>query len=138
MARPFKYPVIEKNCPVCGNIFNAQGRSKKHKTTCSHACANTFFRSGINHPNWRESSYRTTCFHYHKHECVVCKENKLVEVHHLDENNQNNSPSNLVPLCPTHHQYWHSRHKADVELIIYNYVKAFLESINESKTKETN
>jgi hypothetical protein len=28
-------------------------------------------------------------------------------------------------LCPTHHQYWHSRYKEEIEDKIYNYIKEF-------------
>ena len=93
--------------------------------TCSHSCANTYFRSGINNPNWKENTYRTTCFLYHKKECIICGENKIVEVHHLDENNKNNSPNNLIPLCPTHHQYWHSRYKVEIEQKVIDYITEF-------------
>ena len=119
-----KYERIIKECPVCKNEFETLSGHKREKTTCSHSCSNTFFRSGDNNPNWKEDSYRTTCFLYHKKECVVCGENNIVEVHHLDEDNKNNSPYNLIPLCPTHHQYWHSRYRGEVEPIIINYIKS--------------
>lgn len=35
--------------------------------------------------------------------CVICGFDKVVELHHLDENNKNNSKSNLICLCPNHH-----------------------------------
>ncbi len=117
-----KYPLITKICPVCSTSFEARLWGKKEKTTCSHSCSNTFFRSGKNNGNWNDDSYRSTCFLYHKKECVVCKESNIVEVHHLDENKNNNSPENLIPLCPTHHQYWHSRYKEQIEEIISKYI----------------
>ena len=49
----------------------------------------------------------------------------MVEVHHLDENHKNNSPSNLIPLCPTHHQYWHSRYKEEIEQIVIDYITEY-------------
>lgn len=119
-------PKIEKICPICGKNFETVTWSnKKEKTTCSKSCANSFFRSGLDNPNWKDNSYRTTCFYYHKKECVICGEKKIVEVHHMDENHMNNKPENLVPLCPTHHQYWHSRYKEEIENKIYNYIKEF-------------
>ena len=95
----------KKECPICGKSFISKS------VTCSYACANAHFRSGENHGNWKESTYKTTCFAYHKKECVVCGELNIVEVHHYDENHNNNSHENLIPLCPTHHQYFHSRFK---------------------------
>jgi hypothetical protein len=105
------------DCPVCGNLV----KHKRNKT-CSYACSNTLFRSGPNNPNWKDETYQTTCFHYHKKECVVCKETNIVEVHHLDEDRNNNDPSNLVPLCPTHHKYWHSRYRSLIEDQVWAYV----------------
>ena len=125
MARKFIYEPIEKECPICGTKFNTSKDSPREKMTCSHSCANTYFRSGINNPNWKENTYRTTCFLYHKKECIICGENKIVEVHHLDENNKNNSPNNLIPLCPTHHQYWHSRYKVEIEQKVIDYITEF-------------
>ena len=125
--RIIKYEKIEKICPICEKSFTTSIGNRDEKTTCSHSCSNTYFRSGLDNGNWKESHYRTTCFLYHKKECIICKESKIVEVHHLDENKLNNIPSNLIPLCPTHHQYWHSRYKNEIEDKVYNYIKDFIE-----------
>jgi len=37
-------------------------------------------------------------------ECVVCGFDKIVDIHHIDKNKQNNSPKNLIGLCPNHHR----------------------------------
>lgn len=67
-------------------------------------------------------NYRNICFKYHKNECVICKENIMVHVHHMDENHDNNEPSNLIPLCATHHGYFHSPYKNLVEPKIIEYI----------------
>jgi len=69
--------------------------------------------------------YRTLCFKHHKKECVVCGEDKIVAVHHYDHNHNNNNIENLIPLCPTHHQYMHSRHKDLIEKEVEEYVHNF-------------
>lgn len=119
-------PINLKPCPNC------QKPIKNYNTslTCGYSCSNTLFRTGRANGSWKDSVYRTTCFLHHTKECVVCKENLIVEVHHLDEDNSNNSPDNLIPLCPTHHKYWHSRHKHLVEFRVTEY-------INEWKKKQT-
>lgn len=38
-----KYPIGEKECPVCGEVFLAKIGSPKEKTTCSHSCANSLY-----------------------------------------------------------------------------------------------
>lgn len=125
MQKRVKYPFIDKICPVCKNTFTTQSGSPKEKTTCSHSCSNTFNRSGINNPNYSPKStraYRTICFHYHKKQCVVCGESKIVEVHHYNENHSDDSPNNLIPLCPTHHQYIHSKYKKLIINIVNKYI----------------
>lgn len=108
-----------KICPVCKKKFRSTA------VTCSYGCSNTHFRSGSDHPNWKEESYRTTCFDSHEKKCVICGEDKIVAVHHFDENRENNSPENLIPLCPTHHQYWHSRYRYLIEEQVIKYIKDF-------------
>lgn len=36
--------------------------------------------------------------------CVICSFDKIVDLHHIDSNKQNNSPKNLIGLCPNHHR----------------------------------
>ena len=119
-------PDNKKLCPVCDEPI----KNWKTSTTCSYGCANTYFRSGKDNPNYGNitnpnSSYtiRKTCFEHHKRECVICGEKRVVAVHHLDNNNKNNDPSNLIPLCPTHHTYWHSGYRHLIEDKILNYME---------------
>ena len=109
-----------KTCPVCNKQFYVSKLGKAaNKICCSRGCANTYFRSGENNPTFlKNPRYATICFLNHKKECVVCGEQNIVAVHHFDENHKNNDPANLIPLCPTHHQYIHSRFKD----LIYNKV----------------
>lgn len=111
-------PANLKECPVCKKMH------AKHGVTCSYSCSNTYFRTGKDHPNWDdESTYKKICFKYHKKECVVCKEKLVVAVHHMNEDHEDNRPENLVPLCPTHHLYMHSRHKKLIIEIVDEYIK---------------
>jgi len=123
------YNRIIKSCPVCDNEFETKQGSPREKTTCSHSCSNTYFRSGKNNPNWKESRYRSTCFLQHEKSCVICKESNIVEVHHFDGNHTNNSIENLIPLCPTHHKYWHSRFKHLIEDEVTSYHAEFINSL---------
>lgn len=113
-----KNPICNKikECPVCKIIHTKAG------VTCSYSCSNVYFRSGKNNPNWKGTSYRFICFAAHGKKCVVCGENKIVAVHHLNENHNDNAPENLIPLCPTHHQYMHSRYKKEIQ----KYIDKFL------------
>ncbi len=108
-------------CPICNGI-----KKNLNNTTCSHGCANTYFRSGDNHPNYTgkgDRSHRAICFQYHGKYCIVCGESNIVEAHHLDENHSNNSPENLIPLCSTHHKYIHSKFRYLIEDKVLSYIK---------------
>ncbi len=121
------YKEIEKICPICETTFVTKNDSRE-STTCSYACSNSYFRAGEDHPNYKGTHYRQICFSHHSKECIVCGESNIVEVHHYDENKENNSPDNLIPLCPTHHQYWHSRYKYLVKDEVDEYRKRWLYS----------
>ena len=110
-------PDNEKLCPVCKEKIK-----NLVSTTCSYSCANTKFRTGESHGNWKSSSYRSTCFLHHEKECVVCGENKIVAVHHLNENKKDNRPENLIPMCPTHHLYMHSGFKKLIKKDVDEYL----------------
>jgi len=122
-----KHNGILKICPVCKKEFSTKDGGSAECATCSISCANTYFRSGENHYNYTGNNYRTKCFSKHKKKCIICKEKLAVDVHHLDEDNSNNDINNLIPLCPTHHRYWHSKYKSLIEQKVLNYIKEFKE-----------
>jgi hypothetical protein len=73
--------------------------------------------------NGGKRNYRSICFENHDKKCIICGEDKIVAVHHFDENN-NNDPKNLIPLCPTHHFYFHSKYR----YLIIDKIKEFINS----------
>ena len=73
--------------------------------------------------------HQQLCFKHHPHKCCVCGEEKIVAVHHYDGNHYNNDPVNLVPLCPTHHSYWHSKFRNLIQDKVDEYVKNFIKNI---------
>ena len=118
----------KKICPVCGKEFYVPNYNKD-KVCCSYACSNTYFRSGENNGMYdKATKYSTICFRHHQHKCCVCGEENIVAVHHHDGNHDNNDICNLVPLCPTHHQYWHSRFRNLIQDKVDEYVKNFIKN----------
>ena len=124
--KELKYKRITKTCPVCKKPFVAYLGSPKEKTVCSYACSNTLYRSGADNgahnkavTNGSVKNYRSRCFSLHQKKCCVCGEDRVVEVHHYDKNHKNVDPMNLIPLCPTDHQLYHTDeyHKAIKEQI---------------------
>jgi hypothetical protein len=132
-----KCEVVTKICPICLKKFTTKA-NKKEKTTCSRSCANSYFRTGVNHGNYKDITeyserthtfarkYREICFNYHPHKCVVCEESLVLDVHHFDGDKFNNTPSNLIPLCATHHNYVHSIYKNMVINTIIEYRDSFI------------
>ena len=112
-------PKNKRTCVVCDEPIKDY---KNSKGTCSHSCSNKFFRHLRNKPE-KYSNYRTICWEHHEKVCIVCGEDKIVAVHHVNEDHNDNRPENLVPLCPTHHQYVHSKYKDEVQPIIDEYLK---------------
>lgn len=51
--------------------------------------------------------------------CVICGFDKVVDLHHLDDNHKNNSEDNLVGLCPNHHKMLHDfKYRAEMLKIL--------------------
>jgi hypothetical protein len=118
-------PIIDhiKICECCNNsyIWNGREKTKAYKNArfCSRSCAN-------NRKTWwvdNAVSYRTIAFNHWKQECAICGFDKIVSIHHIDENHENNNPTNLIPLCPNHHEMVHSKWKNEVIPTIAELVK---------------
>jgi len=98
-----------KLCPGCNKPFTT-AIGTKERTTCSYACSNIYFRS----TKLGKTNYKNKCFYFNQRKCIVCGESKVVDVHHFDLNRDNDEITNLIPLCPTHHKYMHSRYRSEV------------------------
>jgi len=120
-----KYKIIEKICPVCNKKFETKEGHKREQVTCSCACSNTYFRSGKDNGQFKggNQGYQNICFIEHGKKCIICGESKIVAAHHFDENHSNDDPKNIIPLCPTHHCYMHSRFKKEIISKIEDYLK---------------
>lgn len=112
------------NTILCKECNTPIKNYKSSKGTCSHSCSNTYFRKLRNKPE-SYTRYTTICWEHHEKRCVICGEEKIVAVHHYDEDHNNDAPENLVPLCPTHHQYVHSRYRDEVIGKIDKYVEKY-------------
>lgn len=106
---------ITKECPVCKKRFTLIKSAKAlGQVTCSVGCANTYFRTGSNNPNYKESmtvgTYRKRTLDLKGRKCNRCSyqenEHALV-IHHIDRNRDNNIFSNLEVLCANCHAIEH-------------------------------
>ena len=79
--------------------------SKSGFVYCSRECGNR-------HKNDLKKSldstaYRRNAFEKYEHKCAICGYYDMIEnleVHHIDENHNNNDISNLIILCPICHK----------------------------------
>lgn len=69
-----------------------------------------------------QNGFRWVAFQYHGRKCIVCGEDGVLDVHHLNEIETDQNPANVVPLCPTHHRYLHSHWPDDVRPAINKYL----------------
>lgn len=121
---------FEVECSHCGTNFTVRERSKtfpaKTAYYCSRSCANANggLAKGESYRNKDDAEvhYRTVCERHHTMRCIICAEENIIEVHHYDFDHSNDDFKNLVPMCPTHHQYVHSRFRHLVQSKIDEYV----------------
>lgn len=97
-------------CYNCGKVFykipSIKSKSKSGHLFCSKSCSNSYnntfrYKVSIN-------TYRRIAFENFEHKCKICgwdKDERILEVHHIDENRKNNELNNLIILCPICHRY---------------------------------
>lgn len=109
-------------CASCGkDILKTPYRIKQSKSGnvfCNQSCSATYNNS----LRKKESinTYRRIAFQNYKHECACCGWNideRILEVHHIDEDRKNNKLKNLIILCPICHKYLTLHLKTIEELI---------------------
>lgn len=115
-------PYNIKCCINCGTEIR---NFRTSKGTCSKSCANSVFKVGRDNGNYKGTTYRHICFDYHEKKCIICDETKIVAVHHYNEDHYDNRPENLIPLCPTHHQYMHSKYRGEIEDKVKEFIRKF-------------
>lgn len=68
--------------------------------------------------------------------CAICESKKdWMEIHHIDIDNENNDPSNLIPVCKDCHMVVHSRRfnlKLEVDIRVLNLARMILEMLKSS------
>lgn len=113
-----------KICENCNNNFVWVGRenTKSYISAkfCSRSCSNSV-GGRAKAKKYGISQYYTIASKFYEKKCAVCGEDRVVDVHHIDENRNNNDPSNLIFLCPNHHALWHRNKDIEVKLVIENW-----------------
>jgi len=99
-----------KNCLHCGKALKRKRFGDRledmtaftRRKFCSLACANS-----RKHPkHW--GTYHLRAKKFKKDACEACDYRKALQVHHVDQNPENNDPTNLQTLCKHCHDFWHT------------------------------
>jgi hypothetical protein len=107
-----------EECPVCGIEFK-----KSKNKTCSRKCGADYkMLDGFKMKLTKATAYQTIAYREHDRKCVICSERRVLEVHHYNGEHSDDSPENLVPMCPTHHRYMHSKYRYILETKVDFYV----------------
>lgn len=111
---------ISKKCAYCGKkVERALSKIKSSKSGlffCSRKCkeiAQSFVGNikEIRPSHYKDAEeginqYRKTAFHYYEHKCNNCgwnEDERILQVHHKNEDRKDNRKENLIILCPTCH-----------------------------------
>ena len=97
----------ELTCDYCHKKFKRlKSEVSENYNFCSKTCGNRFKNKALT--NWTNScDYRRNAFNAYPHQCAVCgwdEDERILEVHHIDENRNNNDLTNLIILCPICHK----------------------------------
>lgn len=108
---------VQCTCAYCGKeFFRAPTKIRSELMFCSRECKDTAQRieSGIafesmrpDHYNNSSATYREKALRCYEHKCSVCgwdEDVDVLEVHHIDEDRNNNNLENLKLLCPICHR----------------------------------
>ena len=107
-SRPRVVRIPNSACAYCGKEFWRRPSlvKKTNQAFCNRLHKDLAAR--------KPSNYRLAAFSHYTIECADCGWKEcpdILVVHHKDENRANNDLSNLVILCPTHHDLRHFRAK---------------------------
>jgi hypothetical protein len=107
MPRP-AIKAVTKPCETCGTSMDRKRfgdrledyTAFRKRRFCSLSCANTSVTVTKHGASWRARKHL-------KLACEACGNMNALEAHHVDQNIQNNDPSNIQTLCRWCHQFWH-------------------------------
>lgn len=95
-------------CEECGKEFQRlKSQVNENHNFCSRECGNRWKNKQVVN-NQDSTAYRRNAFLHYPHQCGICgwnKDERILEVHHIDENRQNNDIHNLIILCPNCHKF---------------------------------
>lgn len=103
----FKTPYVELKCDYCGKNFIRRKSEIKNTNYhyCNIICSNKHKAQFL--ITEESKNYRLKAFQNYPHKCACCgyeEDERILEVHHIDSNRDNNTIENLIILCPNCHR----------------------------------
>ncbi len=93
-----------KKCSKCGRELPHHA-----KGLCAGCYNTTFHLEKAKNGNYkRYHNIDPALYKKITEKCLICEFGKVVDLHHLDKNRKNNSPDNMIGLCPNHHSMLHN------------------------------
>lgn len=106
-----KKGTVEKKCLFCDSVFFTSPSADKD--FCSKQCVVDHKVLRSKSPASFQTARKWMLARNMLNKCRDCgydAEPKIIGAHHNDENRMNNSPENLIPLCPNCHSLRHMKH----------------------------
>lgn len=100
-----------RKCAYCGGEFKTSPSNQKR--FCSVRCTKDAQIEGHEAPVAFTTARKWMLVRGLLDSCADCgykDEPRIIGVHHIDENRENNNPTNLVALCPNCHSLRHLKH----------------------------
>lgn len=101
-----------EHCAFCNKEIYVTPKRKEKSCSglvfCSHSCSASYFNPIVKYKEDKCCFYRRNAFNTYEHKCAICgwdRDERVLEVHHIDENRDNNGLANLIILCPICHKY---------------------------------
>ena len=108
-----------------GKTFEEEYGIERAKDLKAHLSKAHQGKPSESHPNWQggksfdpypidfNKSLKRRILERDGYKCIVCGDDKILHIHHIDYNKKNNKPSNLISLCKSCHaktnfnrEYW--------------------------------
>lgn len=110
----------EKYCKNCGKLLELKimpngikesPSQLKRRKFCHRKCMSEYYsknNSKAGDVSWYVAHERARRIHKNR-VCEICGSTKNIDIHHKDENIQNNEPDNLMALCRSCHMKKHRK-----------------------------
>ena len=118
-CRPYRLkPAPIKHCTHCGNLLKRKRMNHRMEDMAAFLkrkyCNRECMAKGMMKEKPLPRSMLKRVQHLKKDKCQECGAEKLLCIHHLDNDRYNSNPKNLMTLCGPCHTKWHWNHGKNI------------------------